>query len=88
MDIAVVFELIGDYNEWRAVFDEDLPAREQFSELMIAGPLDNGQVAILAYGVDMEKMAAFMGTEEFAQRTSKFHGPPTIYQLSDITPPH
>ena len=55
---------------------------------MIAGPLDNGQVAILAYGVDMEKMAAFMGTEEFAQRTSKIHGPPTIYQLSDITPPH
>ena len=42
MDIAVVFELLGDYNVWRAVFDEDLPAREQFSELMSEGLLDNG----------------------------------------------
>ena len=87
MDLAVVFELLGDYDEWRKVFDEDLPARQEFSESMIAGPMDNGQVVILSYGVDMEKMAAFMGTEEFAERTGKFRGPPTIYQLTEMAPP-
>ena len=87
MDLAVVFELLGDYDEWRKVFDGDLPARQEFSESMIAGPMDNGQVVILSYGVDMEKMAAFMGTEEFAERTGKFHGPPTIYQLTEMAPP-
>ena len=87
MDLAVVFELLGDYDEWRKVFDEDLPARQEFSESMIAGPMDNGQVVILSYGVDMEKMAAFMGTEEFAERTGKFHGSPTIYQLTEMAPP-
>ena len=87
MDLAIVFELLGDYDEWRKVFDEDLPARQEFSESMIAGPVDNGQVVILSYGVDMEKMAAFMGTEEFAERTGKFHGPPTIYQLTEMAPP-
>ena len=86
MDLAVVLDLLGDYDEWRKVFDEDLPARQQGSESMVAGPIDNGQVVILAYGVDVEKMAAFMGTEEFAERTSRFHGPPTIYQLTEMTP--
>ena len=54
---------------------------------MIAGPVDNGQVVILSYGVDMEKMTAFMGTAEFAERTGKFHGPPTVYQLTEMAPP-
>ena len=54
---------------------------------MIAGPVDNGQVVILSYGVDMEKMMAFMGTAEFAERTAKFHEPPTMYQLTEMTPP-
>ena len=54
---------------------------------MIAGPLDGGHVAIVCHGVDMEKMAAFMGTDEFAARTSRFHGPPTIYQLNEIPHP-
>ncbi|MAW72535.1 MAG: hypothetical protein VX823_00895 [Actinomycetota bacterium] len=87
MDLAVVIELLGDYDEWRKVFDEDLPARQEFSESMVAGPVDEGKVVILAYGVDIEKMAAFMGTDEFAARTSRFHGPPTIYQLNEMVPP-
>ena len=87
MDLAVVIELLGDYDEWRKVFDEDLPARQEFSESMVAGPVDGGKVVILAYGVDIEKMAAFMGTDEFAARTSRFHGPPTIYQLNEMVPP-
>ena len=87
MDLAVVIELLGDYDEWRKVFGEDLPARQGFSESMVAGPVDEGKVVILAYGVDIEKMAAFMGTDEFAARTSRFHGPPTIYQLNEMVPP-
>ena len=54
---------------WRKVFDEDEAERAKFSDSMEAGPLDN-KVAIVAYGVDMEAMGAFMGTPEFAERTS------------------
>ena len=43
MDLAVVIELLGDYDEWRKVFDEDLPARQEFSESMVAGPVDEGK---------------------------------------------
>ena len=91
MDLLIVLELDryrqADYAEWRKIFDEAAPARAEFSESMIAGPLDGGHVAIVCHGVDMEKMAAFMGTDEFAARTSRFHGPPTIYQLNEIPHP-
>ena len=54
---------------------------------MIAGPVDIGQVAIVGYDVDMGAMGAFMGTPEFADRTSAIQGEVTIYELSETAPP-
>mgnify|MGYP000909235621 FL=1 len=53
---------------------------------MVAGPIDDNQVAIVAYGVDMEGMAAFMGAPKFEERTSSVQGGVTIYEISELTP--
>ena len=42
---------------------------------------------ILAYGVEVLAMAAFMGTPELAERTSGIHSGVTIYTLSEMAPP-
>ena len=54
---------------------------------MIAGPVDIGPVAIVGYDVDMGAMGAFMGTPEFADRTSAIQGEVTICELSETAPP-
>ena len=51
---------------------------------MEAGTLDNDKVAIVAYGVDMEAMGAFMGTPEFAERTSSIQTGVTLYNLQAL----
>jgi len=51
---------------------------------MEAGPLDNNKVAIVAYGVDMEAMGAFMGTPEFAERTSSIQTGVNLYNLEAL----
>jgi hypothetical protein len=51
---------------------------------MEAGPLDNDKVAIVAYGVDMEAMGAFMGTPEFAERTSSIQTGVNLYTLEAL----
>ena len=87
MNLLVVVNGVSDYSTWRKMFDEDEAERAKFSSSMIAGPVDNGQVAIVGYDVDMGAMGAFMGTPEFAERTIAIQGEVTIYELSEITPP-
>ena len=84
MDLLVVVDGVIDYGAWRKVFDEDEAERAKFSESMEAGPLDNGKVAIVAYGVDMEAMGAFMGTPEFAERTSSIQTGVNLYTLEAL----
>ena len=81
-DLAIVFDLLGDYDQWKRVFDADAVERRKFSNRMDAGLLDGNQVAILAYGVDVKAMRSFMGTEEFQERTKEFHSEPQIYEIS------
>jgi len=83
-DLVIAFDLTGDYAEWKRVFDEDLPERSKFSDRMVAGLLENNQVAIFAYGVDVKAMQSFMGSAEFNERTSAFHSEPEIYQMSKL----
>jgi hypothetical protein len=87
MNLLVVVNGVSDYSAWRQIFDEDAAEHAKFSSSMIAGPVDNGQVAIVGYDVDMSAMGAFMGTPEFAERTIGMQGEVTIYELSEIAPP-
>ncbi|OUV77009.1 MAG: hypothetical protein CBC90_06920 [Acidimicrobiaceae bacterium TMED130] len=84
MDLLVVVDGVTDYDAWRKVFDEDEAERAKFAASMEAGPLDNDKVAIVAYGVDMEAMGAFMGTPEFAERTSSIQTGVTLYNLEAL----
>ena len=81
-DLVIVFDLLGDYDQWKRVFDADAVERRKFSNRMDVGLLDGNQVAILAYGVDVKAMRAFMGTEEFQERTKEFHSEPQVYEIS------
>lgn len=84
MDLLVVIDGVTDYVAWRKVFDEDENERAKFSDSMEAGPLDNNRVAIVAYGVDMEAMGAFMGTPEFAERTNSIQTGVSLYNLEAL----
>ena len=84
MDLLVVVDGVTDYDAWRKVCDEDEPERAKFAASMEAGTLDNDKVAIVAYGVDMEAMGAFMGTPEFAERTSSIQTGVTLYNLQAL----
>ncbi|HJP15585.1 MAG TPA: hypothetical protein QF762_01290 [Acidimicrobiales bacterium] len=86
MNLLIIANGVSDYDSWRQVFDEDSPDRDKFSTSMVAGPIDDNQVAIVAYGVDMEGMAAFMGAPKFEERTSSVQGGVTIYEISELTP--
>ena len=54
---------------------------------MVVGQTDEGKALVLAYGVDVPAMAAFMGTPEFDERTSGVHSGFTIYTVSEMAPP-
>ena len=84
LDLAITFDLTGDYAEWKRVFDEDLSERSKFSDRMVAGLLENNQVAILGYGVDVKAMQSFMGSTEFTERTKRFHSEPQISKLDEL----
>jgi hypothetical protein len=84
LDLVIAFDLTGDYAEWKRVFDEDLPERSKFSDRMVAGLLENNQVAILGYGVDVKAMQSFMGSTEFNERTKRFHSEPQISKLDEL----
>ena len=87
MNLLVVVNGVSDYSAWRQIFDGDAAEHAKFLSSMIAGPVDIGQVAIVGYDVDMGAMGAFMGTPEFADRTSAIQGEVTIYELSETAPP-
>ena len=40
---------------------------------------------IVFYGVDMEAMATFLGTPEFAERTVHFVSGHTVYSISELS---
>ena len=87
MDLLVVVDLIASFEEWKAVFDGDAEARSAFMTSWLVGQTDENKAMILAYGVDVAAMAAFMGTPEFAERTSGIQSGVTIYTLSEMAPP-
>ena len=80
MDLLVVVDGVTDYDAWRKVSMKTKPERAKFAASMEAGPLDN-QSSHIAYGVDMEAMGAFMGTPEFAERTSSIQTGVNLYNL-------
>ncbi|GIR36007.1 MAG: hypothetical protein CM15mP49_13920 [Actinomycetota bacterium] len=73
-----------DYGAWRKVLMKTKPKEPNSRDSMEAGPLDNNKVAIFAYGVDMEAMGAFMGTPEFAERTSSIQTGVNLYTLEAL----
>ena len=87
MDLLIVVDLAVSYEVWKESFDEDAEARAEFSSSMVVGQTDEGKALVLAYGVDVPAMAAFMGTPEFAERTSGVHSGFTIYTLSEMALP-
>ena len=86
MDLLIIIDGVSDYDSWRKIFDEDAGEREKFSTSMESGPIDNNKVSIVAYGVDMEAMGAFMSTPEFAERTKSIQSGVTLYQLTALAP--
>ena len=48
---------------------------------------DEATAMIVFYGVDMEAMAGFLATPEFAARTSHLVSGHTVYSISELAPP-
>ena len=87
MDLLVVVDLVASFEEWKAVFDGDAEARSAFMASWLVGQTHENKAIILAYGVDLPAMAAFMGTPEFAEKTSPYMSGVTIYTLSEMERP-
>ena len=88
MDLLLIAHLVAPYDEWKAVFDGDAEVRAQFmSGEVLVGQADETTAMVVAYGVDLEAMAEFMGAPEFAERTAQFVSHHTIYNLSEVAPP-
>jgi hypothetical protein len=79
---------VSSYDDWKVVFDGDAEARKAFvSGDNIVGQADEKTAMIVLYGVDMDAMAAFLGTPEFAERTSNYVSGHTVYSISELAPP-
>jgi hypothetical protein len=63
------------------------PARASSPGDTLVAEADEKTAMIVFYGVDMEAMAAFLATPEFAERTSKHVSGHTVYSISEIAPP-
>jgi hypothetical protein len=88
MDLLILAHLVSSYEDWKVIFDEDVEARKAFvSGETRVGQADANTAMIVFYGVDMEAMAAFLGTPEFAERTAKLVSGHTLYSLSELPPP-
>lgn len=88
MDILLLAHLASSYDDWKVVFDGDAEARKPFvSGDTLVGQADETTAMIVFYGVDMEAMAEFLGTPEFAERTSKYVSGHTVYSISELAPP-
>ena len=88
VDILLLAHLTSSYDDWRVVFDEDTEARKAIisGETLVA-QADEKTAMIVFYGVDMEAMATFLGTPEFAERTSHLVSGHTVYSISELAPP-
>jgi SH3-like domain-containing protein len=88
MDLLILAHLKSSYNEWKAVFDADADTQSAWisGDVLVAQANDRTAM-IVAYGVDMEGMAAFMGTPEFAERTAAHVSGHTVYTISELPPP-
>ena len=83
-DVLVVADLFVDYEQWKQVFIEDLPERQKFSDRMVPGLLDDNQLVIMGYGVDIAAMTKFVTSEEFKDRTRLLHSQPKIHQMKHL----
>ncbi|MBK5331199.1 MAG: hypothetical protein JJD93_04465 [Ilumatobacteraceae bacterium] len=88
MDLLILAHLSSSYEKWKAVFDADADAQSAWisGEVLVA-QANEKTAMIVAYGVDMEGMAAFMGTPEFAERTASHVDGHTVYSISELPPP-
>ena len=80
-DVLVTADLFVDYEQWKQTFIEDLPERQKFSDRMVPGLLDDNQLVIVGYGVDIAAMSKFVKSEEFKERTRHLHAQPKIHQI-------
>lgn len=87
MDILLLAHLESSYDDWKVIFDADVEARKSIvSGDTIVGQADEKTAMVVFYGVDMGAMAAFLGTPEFAERTSKYVSGHTVYSISEMAP--
>jgi hypothetical protein len=85
MDLLILAHLSSSYEKWKAIFDEDADAQSKWiSGKVLVAQADEKTAMVVAYGVDMEGMAAFMGTPEFAERTAAYVGGHTVYSISEL----
>ncbi|MBH76646.1 MAG: hypothetical protein CL897_00230 [Dehalococcoidia bacterium] len=88
MDLLILAHLKSSFEDWKAVFDGDEAARSQFiTGKVLVGKADEDTAMIVAYGVDMEALGAFMGAPEFAERTAAYVSGHSVYSLSEMGPP-
>ena len=87
MDILLLAHLTSSYNDWKVIFDEDAEARKAIiSGATLVAQADEKTAMIVFYGVDMEAMATFLGTPEFAERTAHLVSGHTVYSISELSP--
>ena len=85
MDLLILAHLSSGYEKWKAIFDEDADAQSKWiSGKVLVAQADEKTAMIVAYGVDMEGMAAFMDTPEFAERTAPYVTGHTVYSISEL----
>ena len=88
MDILILAHLTSSYDDWKIIFDEDAEARKaMISGKTLVAQANEKTAMIVFYGVDMEAMAMFLATPEFAGRTAHLVSGHTLYSISELAPP-
>ena len=85
VDILLLAHLTSSYDDWKVVFDDDAEARKaMISGATLVAQADETTAMIVFYGVDMEAMAKFLGTPEFAERTAHLVSGHTVYSIAEL----
>ncbi len=88
MDLLIVVDLASSYEAWKVVFDSDNAAQaELISGGVLVGQADDKTAMIVGFDVNMEGLAAFMGTPEFAARTAAVVAGHRVFSLTELPPP-
>lgn len=88
MDLLILVDLASGYDEWKAVFDADADAQaELISGGVLVGQADDKTAMIVGFDVNMEGLAAFMGSPEFAARTAPVVAGHRVFSLTELPPP-